>query len=271
MRACSKTLAQRVANRDLLIFGGIVDSRSGAVVELYQDAGYDVLLIDREHTALSSETILEHVRIARALGMPCMVRVADDSYHELNRTLDQAPDGVFVPRIRTRSQVEGIMRTVTYPPRGVRGVAGSTCPVGKYYGWSSLSEQVETVSDTLVVGIQIETSEALQDLDGILSVCGVHIAVVGCDDFSVALGVPGQLTSDTFRDAVERVIEACQRHGVLPGIACGDPQMASHWVERGMRAIWYATDITLFWSAAVQHLARLKEELGRSGGEEVHS
>jgi 2-keto-3-deoxy-L-rhamnonate aldolase RhmA len=267
MRVYSGTLRELVDRKDLIIFGGIMDSRSGAVVELYQDAGFDALLIDREHTALNTETVLEHIRLARALGFPCMVRAADDSYHELNRTLDQAPDGIYVPRITSREQVEQIVHTIMYPPRGVRGVAGSTCPVGKYYGWGSVVEQMRTVNDTLVFGIQIETREALDDLDGILSVPGVDIAVIGGDDLSARMGIPGQWDTEVFHQAVEEVFAACARHNVLPGIAGGDPQTVAHWISLGARAIWYAADIALFWSAARSGIVELEKALAASGQE----
>jgi len=266
MRVHTNTLRERVRREDLLVFGGIVDSRSGAAVEMYHDVGYDVLLIDREHTALNSETILEHIRMARALGLPVMVRVAEEDYHELNRTLDQGPDGVFVPRIRSRAQVEEVVRTVSYPPRGVRGVAGSTCPAGRYMGWPSLPEQLAAITEAVVIGIQIETREALEQLEDVVSVPGVDIAVIGCDDLTVALGAPGDVRSDAFVAAGEAVIATCRRHGVLPGIAIGDPRLAADWVARGMRVLWYATDVTLMWSAAAQQLQRLHEAMGTQGG-----
>lgn len=266
MKSCTGLLRQRVDNKDLLIFGCIQDARSSAVVEAYHDCGYDVLLIDREHTPLNHETIADHVRVARALDFPVMVRVAEDCTHELNRTLDQAPDGIFVPRIISREQVETIVRTVKYPPLGVRGLAGSTCPVGKYVGWGSVAKQIETVNRNLVVGIQIETAEALADLDGILSVPGVDMALVGTDDLSMRMGIPGQLDDPKFIEAVERVIDACNRHGVLPGYAGGDPAVIARWIERGMRVIWYASDIFLLWTGAARQLRELKEALGHAAG-----
>src|ERR1035437_9977658 len=106
MRGCTESLMKRIKNRDVMISGCVMDSRSGAVVEMYHECGYDIFMIDREHTLLNSETILEQIRLARALGIPCMVRAADASYHEINRVLDQAPDGIFVPRIRSREEAE---------------------------------------------------------------------------------------------------------------------------------------------------------------------
>lgn len=267
MKGCTDVLRQRIRCRDILIFGGIMDSRSGAVVEMYHDAGFDVLFIDREHTALNSETILEQIRLARALDFPCMVRAADSSYHEINRMLDQAPDGIFLPRVRCRSDVEQFIRTVKYPPLGNRGLGGSTCPIGKYTGWPSVVDQVAYVNRDLVVGIQIETAEALADLDPILSVPGLDIAVVGNDDLSLGMGIVGQWESPEYIKAVERVIAACRQHGVMPGIACGDPEKVRFWVERGMRAFWYAADICLMWLAARERMAALRSALGRSDSE----
>lgn len=262
MRWGNGKLKQRIAAREFLVAGCVMDSRSGAVIEAYQEAGFDYVMIDREHTALNSETILEHIRLSRALGLPCVVRVADDTYAELNRTLDQMPDGIFVPRIRTRAQMEKIIETVKYPPLGKRGVGASTCPAGKYMGWNSLTEMVETLNQTMMVGIQIETKEALDNLDDILSVPGIDVAVVGNDDLSTGMGIPGQFTSDTYRNAVKEVIACCNRHGVMPGIAAGDPELVKYWAGRGMKMFWSAADICLLWSGAAHCCKAVRHALG---------
>lgn len=241
--------------------GCVMDNRSGAVVEMYHETGYDVLMIDREHTALNSETILEHIRLARALGLPCMVRAADHSYHEIGRMLDQAPDGIFVPRIRSRAEAEAIVKTIKYPPEGLRGLGGSTCPAGRYMGWPHVRDQVAALNRDTVIGIQIETAEALKDLDGILSVPGLDIAVVGNDDLSLGMGMVGQLDNPAYIEAVMKMIAACNRHDVLPGIACGDPAKVKFWLERGMRMFWATADICLMWQAARDQLKAIKAQL----------
>ena len=261
MQGCTGKLMERVKRRDLLITGCIMDSRSGAAVEMYHECGYDILLIDREHTLLNSETILEQIRLARALALPVMVRAADASYHEIGRILDQAPDGLFVPRIRSRAEAEQVVRTAKYAPLGQRGLGGSTCPTGKYMGWPTVVDQIEFVNANLVVGIQIETAEALADLDGILSVPGIDVAVVGNDDLSMGMGIPGQLDNPLYLEAVMKVIAACGRHGVLPGIACGDPARLRFWKDRGMRLFWSAADICLMWDAARRQHAGIQAAL----------
>ena len=264
MQVYEGTLRRRVDAGDVLVMGMVHESRSPVVVEMFHETGYDVMVIDREHTCLTEETIAEQLRLSRALGLPCMVRVVEDCYHELNRTLDQAPDGIFIPRLRSREQGERIMDLVHYPPLGHRGLAGSTCPTGRYVGWPSLPEQVETINRQLVVGIQIETAEALADLDGILSVPGVDIAVVGNDDLSISMGIHGQFTSPEYLAAVESVIAACRRHGVLPGIAAGGAN-ALYWLGRGMRAFWYASDLVMMWQGCQQAMDQFRA--GQSAAE----
>lgn len=264
MKGCSGELKKRVKAKDILITGCISDCRSGAVVEMYHETGYDVIMIDREHSALNSETILEHIRLARALEIPVMVRVSEPSYTEINRTMDQAPDGIFVPRIRTRKEVENIMEMVKFPPHGIKGYGASTCPAGKYLGWETPLDQLDYYNNDIVLGIQIETGEALADLDGILSVPGIDIAVVGNDDLSLGMGIPRQFESAEYIDAVKKIIAACNRHNVLPGIACGDPIKIKFWKELGMRVFWAASDISSMWTYTKQNINAIQEELAKS-------
>ena len=261
MKGLTGELKKRVRRKDTLITGCIMDSRSGAVVEMYQETGYDLVLIDREHTALNSETMLEQIRMARALGIPCMVRAADSSYHEACRFLDQGADGIFMPRIHSRQEAENFIRSVKYPPLGLRGLGASTCPACKYMGWKKVRDMVEFFNENLVVGIQIETAGALADLDGILSVPGIDVAVVGNDDLSMGMGIVGELDNPKYIEAVMKMIGACERHGVLPGIACGDPVRLRFWHDRGMRFFWSAADVCLMWDAASIQMSNIRKAL----------
>ncbi|MGV8096428.1 MAG: HpcH/HpaI aldolase/citrate lyase family protein [Mangrovibacterium sp.] len=263
MKGCSGQLKKRIKAGDTLLMGCIMDSRSGSVVEMYHETGYDAILIDREHSGLNSETILEHIRLCRVLEIPCMVRVAEPGYAELNRTMDQAPDGIVIPRIRTRKEVENVMEIIRFPPQGVKGYGASTCPAGKYVGWKNPLDQLKFFYENFVVGIQIETAEALDNLDSILSVSGIDIAVVGNDDLSLGMGIPAQFDSPEYLAAVKKIISACTRHNVLPGIACGDPVKIKFWKEQGMRVFWAASDIMSMWLYTKQNYEAIREQLSK--------
>ncbi len=264
MKGCTGLLKNRVRNKEILLTGCIVDCRSGSVIEMYHEIGFDCILIDREHTLLNSETILEHIRLARALGIPCMVRVAEPSYAELNRTMDQAPDGIYIPRIRSRQEVETVMKMIKFPPHGVKGYGASTCPAGKYLGWPSPLDQLDFYNNDFVVGIQIETLEAITHLDEILSVPGIDIALVGNDDLSLGMGIPAQFENPKYIAAVKEMIAACNRHGVLPGIAMGDPAKVAFWRNEGMRVFWAAADVVSMWAYTKQSYQAIQAALSKS-------
>jgi len=254
-----RNLKERIRNNEILFTGCIQDCRSGAVIEAYHHAGFDAVMIDREHTALDRGIILELIRTSRLCGISCMIRAAGNTYTEIDPFLDQLPDGIFVPRIRTRADVEKLMETVKFPPRGKRGCGASTCPAGKYLGWEgTVAEMVRELDRTTVVGIQIETKEAIDNLDDILSVDEIDVAVVGNDDLTVGLGIPGQFNSETYRNVVRKVIASCRRHGVMPGIAGGDPAWVNFWAKEGMRFFWSASDTIMIWQGAVDAMKALK-------------
>ena len=228
---------------------------------MYHEIGFDMVLIDREHGGFNSETVSEHIRLARALNFPCMVRVAEASYAELNRVMDQAPDGIFVPRIRSRKDVEDFLRLIKFPPYGIKGYAGCACPAGKYLGWEKPLEQLDYFNRDFVVAIQIETAESIANLEDILSVPGIDVALVGNDDLSLGMGIPTQFDHPEYIDTVKRVIAVCNKYGVLPGIACGDPVKIKYWKEQGMRLFWAAFDVVSMWQHTKQTYQLIQQEL----------
>jgi 2-keto-3-deoxy-L-rhamnonate aldolase RhmA len=75
------------------------------------------------------------------------------------------------------------------------------------------------------------------------------------------MGIPGQLDNPMFLKAVEKVIATCQKYGVLPGIAGGEPTYVRYWHDRGMRMFWCAADIVSMWSATQKAMAGIREGL----------
>ena len=94
---------------------------------------------------------------------------------------------------------------------------------------------------------------------------GIDVAVVGNDDFSLGMGILGQFDSPQYMDAVKAVIAACEKHGVLPGIAGGDPTWVRYWHDQGMRLFWCAADIVSMWNATRAGMAAIKDGLAWLG------
>ncbi len=118
--------------------------------------------------------------------------------------------------------------------------------------------------NTLLV-IQIERQEAVENLEGILSIPGVDVACLGYMDLSVDLGIPGQVEHPRMVEAIERMVDVARRNQVAPGIIAPDLATIAPWVERGIRFVSYSTDALLLRDAATMSVTRLRS-LKREGG-----
>lgn len=104
-------------------------------------------------------------------------------------------------------------------------------------------DYARVANDTIACLIMIETAEALASLDEILSVPGIDGVYVGPVDLSLTLGLAPQPYNDdpAFLNAIDAVLAACERHGIVPGIHA-DEVLAPRWIERGFRLITVGYD-----------------------------
>lgn len=191
------------------------------VAEVSASLGFDFILIDTEHTAISLETLENMVRGVEAADgdTEVVVRVPSDDHIRLKRVLDIGVSGVMVPMVDSATEAEALVEAVRYPPEGIRGIAGGRA---SDYGLS-FDEYVSSASDSLFTVVQIETQAGLANVDEIAQVDGIDSLFVGPADLSASLGVFGDLESDCFEQAVESVVEAGQAHGLPVGTLTIDP------------------------------------------------
>ncbi len=218
------------------------------IVRLYAAAGFSFAFIDMEHTTFSLEQVAAMIRAARQHGIVPIVRVPQGEYAFVSKALDAGAQGIIVPRVNTAAEVRDIVSWTKYPPRGVRGFGAPG--VQSDHQAVSAPELLAHLDATTFVVVQIERGEAVANLDEMLSIPGVDCACLGYMDLSVDLGVPGEANHPKMARAIERVIDACDRHGVAPGIICPELDIISRWVARGMRFVSYASDGRLLADAA---------------------
>ena len=115
------------------------------------------------------------------------------------------------------------------------------------------------MNEQTLVCIQIETREAIENLDDLLSVSGVDATIMGPNDLSIALGVPGNHRAPVMDDAVNRMIGACNRHGVAPGIHIRDMELLLDYKRRGMRLLACGTDVGFMVQAATDAMQQARE------------
>jgi 4-hydroxy-2-oxoheptanedioate aldolase len=237
-------LRRRLAEGGLTV-GTFVGLASAAAAEVCAAAGADWVLIDLEHGSGGEDAVRDGVIAAGSYGVPAIVRVESGDRIRIGRVLDNGAAGIMVPRLDSVEQARDSIRHLRYPPYGDRGVAtyNRACRWGMDRAPLTASEQ-ETVGI-----IQIETADALENVEDIAAQEGVDIVFVGPLDLSYALGVPLQLDSNVFQEALQRVVSAAQLHNKAAGILAVDGVSAAKYVRQGFRFVAIGSDSTIMAAA----------------------
>lgn len=239
----------------------IAEIRQPAVVQLLANAGFDFVIIDNEHGAFNLETIADLTRMAVYVGLTPFVRIPDLTYPYIAQSLDAGAQGIMAPRISTAQQAREVAQMMKYPPLGVRGSALSR-GYTQFKG-GSVVEAMATANEETMLIIQVETRGAIENIEEIVAIPGVDITLVGPNDLSIALGVPGQQNHPDMQTAIQKVIDACQGHNVYPAIHINDLNLAVHWARQGMRLISSNAEIGLLVNGGLQVTKAIGEAFGR--------
>jgi 4-hydroxy-2-oxoheptanedioate aldolase len=215
-----------------------VELAASAVPEALMQSGFDVLIVDTEHSAFGLGQVSNLVTACRAAGLAAVVRVSDHARTTVTRAADMWPDGLMFPGVGSEAEARAIVEVAKYAPLGRRGV----CPMVRY---EPLTNRYETLNDRLALVLQIEGEAALSEAPKIAGVRGVDAVFVGVYDLAQSLGLAGQIEHP-------RVLEAGRRlRSELPdttalGVYVSNPAMAHAWLDIGATFIAYSTDALLF-------------------------
>lgn len=250
-------LRQRIASGKTVVGTMLVEIRQPGIMQMLANAGFDFVIIDNEHGSFNPETLADLSRAARDLGVTPVVRVPELTYAHVAQALDGGAQAIMLPRVTARAQVEECLRYMKYPPDGRRGAVmgrGHTAFRG-----GPLADTLAGMNRETFLVIQIETAEAVERLDDMLTVPGVDAALIGPTDLSLALGVPGRMDDPKLVGAIERTMAACAAHGVVPAIHTNDLAMTSGWAKRGMRMVSINSEVGHLVGAATQAVKAIRE------------
>lgn len=205
---------KRVLAREWLA-GTFLNLGSPITVEVAGLAGFDWVLIDHEHGPGGEDTLLHQLQAAAATPTFPIVRIAQNETPRFKRVLDMGALGVMVPYVSTVAETRAAVSAMRYPPHGIRGVAKFNRGAG--FG-GDFEEYYLHAHERLVTVIQIETVEAIRNIDDIAAVDGADVLFVGPTDLSYNMGIRDQLESPQFTEALQRVSDAAKRHGKAAGI-----------------------------------------------------
>jgi 2-keto-3-deoxy-L-rhamnonate aldolase RhmA len=236
---------------------GVRYFRSWEIAAMMAAAGFDFLFIDSEHSAYGLETISDLCHAATAAAITPLVRVPEVQYSFLSRPLDVGAMGLVIPHVDTRAQVEAIMACTKYAPLGKRGMV-SQIPHTDFLG-ASVEEYTCWANSQLMNVIMIESAEGVANLDSMLQVEGVDVALVGSSDLSQELGIPGQYEHVKMVECYQHVLDTCRRWRVAPGLAgVADLRLVQHWRDKGFRFLYCASETGLLVQGGKRAVAEIR-------------
>ena len=245
-------LKQRLGASEAVSFGTWISSASFVALDALKGLGFDWFMIDTEHAQVNPETLAMMMGVLREGGPTPLVRVGNVDQYLIKQALDAGAEGILAPLVNTEAQARSVVSFAKYPPEGCRGAAAAA---PSRYGLE-LSAYLRRANAETLVGVQVETREALTHLEAIANVDGIDLLFVGPQDLTLSLGLGDDRTNPKVREAMRAVVDACTRHGKVAGTLAATLEEKRVAIDLGFRFISLASDVRFLLQGARAYLER---------------
>lgn len=196
------------------------------VAEIFASAQPDAIWLCMEHVGASWSDIEHQIRAARIHDVDTVLRVARGSYSDYIRGLELDATGLIVPHVMNAADAALVRDYTKFAPLGRRAVDGGNADAG--FTRVGLLDYMAQANAERFVCHQIEDPEAVADLDAIAEMEGVDCLFFGPGDYSVALGIPGQIDHPDVQAVRIRVAEAARKNGKIAATVCSQANIQSY-------------------------------------------
>jgi 4-hydroxy-2-oxoheptanedioate aldolase len=241
------------------VINGWLAIPSSYATEVMAHTGFDSLTVDMQHGVNDYQSAVSMFQAISTTSVTPLARVPWNDPAWIMKTLDAGALGIICPMINTPDDAAKLVGACRYPPDGYRSFGPIRAKV--HFG----NDYHEHANSEIIVMPQIETVEAIENLDDILDVPGIEAIYIGPSDLSMALGLPprkGQ-SDPVAVEARAKILETCRRHGVHAGIHQQDSEGALRQIELGFQFVTIASD-----NRFLSHKAQAEVDAVRKGLEE---
>ena len=209
-------------------------------LEVAAHLGYQAIWIEMEHAPITFAEAADLCRMASGSGMLTMIRIPDSRRENVLKAAECGPDIIDVPMVNTPAQMDEMLEYARFAPAGGRGYFSVSRAV-RYGILNSVNETQQSLNRELCLMAQIETTEAMKNLDQLAAVDGVDL-FVGPADLAASLGYPGQTLHPAVREAAARVVKAARANNKCVASACG-PSDFKFWLDQQIDLLFCTNDI----------------------------
>ncbi|MEM7237562.1 MAG: HpcH/HpaI aldolase/citrate lyase family protein [Pseudomonadota bacterium] len=219
---------------------------SPVAAEIIAHSGFDWVLIDTEHAPNDLPDVLAQAQALAAGPAPVLARPAWNDTVVIKRLLDIGIQSLIVPFVQNADEAAAAVAATRYPPGGVRGVAGGSRATryGRVSGYHARAH------DELAVVVQIETAEAVAQIDEIAAVDGIDALFVGPADLAASMGHLGNIGHPDVQAAIREAATRAHAAGKPIGTLAVDVDVANIYFDYGYDFIAVAVDAVLLARAA---------------------
>ena len=217
--------------------------------------GWDSLTIDLQHGVVDYAAMVTMLQAISTTATVPIVRVPWLEPGILMKTLDAGAYAVICPMVNTREDAQNLVAYTHYVPRGTRSFG----PVrALLYGGPDYPQKA---NETIVTFAMIETAQALDNLDDILSVEGLDAIYIGPSDLSLALGCRPVFddVDPPVAQAIDHILARAKAHGIVAGIHNGTPEVALARIAKGFRFTTVSSDARMMAAGSQQILSKMRQ------------
>jgi len=232
------------------------------LVELIADVGFDWLLIDTEHIPISRESLRTILMAMKGSPSVPVVRLASNSPDHFQTALDLGAQGVVVPMVSSRHEAAQAVRFCRYPPIGTRGF--SPTRASRYF--QDLEQYAATANGEISLIVQIETPEAVANIDGILATSGIDGIFIGPSDLASFMNLPARTNHPEVERVVGKLIDSACARSMPFGLPTWTADECLSYVKRGARLLTIGSDLHFLANSARSGLSGIRQLLDANPG-----
>ncbi len=243
--------------------GTWVMSASPLVAEAIGHAGFDWGVVDMEHTPLDMMEVVHLLQAIAGTRMVPVLRVPWNDTVLIKRVLDAGAQTLLIPFVQNADEARRAVAATRYPPQGMRGMAG----MSRASRFGTVPDYFHTANTEVSVIVQLETPQAVEQLEEIAAVDGVDALFLGPADLSGAMGHVGKLTHPAVMSLMSGAAQRCKAVGKPLGTVGGTAEVVAQYRAAGYDFVAIASDLGLMMRAAQAAIAALQGQ----NAEQVHT
>ena len=222
-------------------FGSFIVEHAGiSTVRIAASAGADFLIFDGEHGPMDLISMRNGVAACTMLNVDALVRVPGVESELLPQSLDAGARGIVIPNVQSAKEARRVSERAKFPPVGQRGAAFGSAQDG--YTAGDVATKVSQANRRTMILCMIESPIGAAQADQIVAIEGIDGLWFGYIDFSIAAGIPGQISHEAVVDAAEQVAAACRRYGKRAGVMVTSAVELARYVAHGFDLIAFGSD-----------------------------